>query len=116
MGNIENRLCKLESNRNHSERLVVECLATLAHVLPYERKQNLAVGQHVVIDWYRTVSGVIWGRERISDVPADRGRCCERNGYLVEVIQELHQTCSYRERPGWCASCEGTPVAGCQPQ
>jgi hypothetical protein len=116
MRSVENRLRKLESNLTQPEQPAIEGLATVAHVLPRERKENLVASERVVIDWYRIVSGVIWGRERLSNDPADRGRCCERNGYLVDVIQELHQACSYRERPGWCATCQGTPIADCQPQ
>ena len=115
MSSIEDRLRKLELNSSQSERRVIEGLATVAHVVPRERKDNMATGERVVIDWYRIVCGVFWGRERFSNDPADRGRCCEPSGYLVEVIRELHQDCSYREQPGSCATCQGTPVADCQP-
>src|SRR5438045_9205815 len=111
MRSVEKRLWKLESKRSQSERPAIEGLATVAHVLPRERKENLAAGERVVIDWFRIISGVIWGRERLSHDPADRGHCCEPNGYLVDVIQELHQACSYRDQPGSCATCQGTPVA-----
>jgi hypothetical protein len=115
MSSLEDRLRKLELKLSQCERPAMEGLATVAHVVPRERQGKMATGERVVIDWYRIVGGVIWGRERLSDDPADRGRCCEPSGYLVEVIRELHQTCSYREQPGSCATCQGTPVADCQP-
>src|SRR6266851_9876295 len=102
MRSVEKRLWRLESKRSQSERLAIEGLATVAHVLPREHKESLAAGGRVVIDWYRIVSGVMWGRERLSYDLADRGQCCESNGYLIDAIQELHQTCSYRDKPGSC--------------
>jgi hypothetical protein len=116
MRNIETRLRRLEAKLNPPEKPVVIGLATVANPLPRERKKNLAAGESVVIDWYRNVNGVSWGRERISTDPADQGRHCQRGGYLVDVIQELHQACTYREQAGSCSTCRGTPVAECGPQ
>lgn len=61
MRSVENRLRKLEAKRSRSEQPAIEGLATVAHVLTQERKENLAAGERVVIDWYRVLSGVIWG-------------------------------------------------------
>ena len=49
-------------------------------------------------------------RDRVQELPV------RQRGYLVDVIPELHQACSYREQPGSCATCQGTSVADCQPQ
>jgi hypothetical protein len=116
MRNIEIRLRKLEAKLNPPEKPVVIGLAVVANALPRERKKNLAPGERVVIDWYRNVNGVSWGRERISTDPADEGRHCRRGGCLFDVIQELHQACSYRVQAGSCSTCGGTPVAECSPQ
>jgi hypothetical protein len=80
MRNIEIRLRKLEAKLNPPEKPVVIGLAVVANALPRERKKNLAPGARVVIDWYRNVNGVSWGRERISTDPADEGRHCRRGG------------------------------------
>ena len=116
MHNIERRLRKVEAKRHPAEKPAVSELATVARTLPRARKQNLAPGERVVIDWYRHSNGVFWGRERISTDPADQGRHCNRGGYLVEVIQELHQACAGRALDGSCHKCKGTPVAECKPQ
>ena len=113
---IERRLRKLEAKRNPPVKRVVSGLASVAHALPWARKQNLAPGERVVVDWYRHSNGVFWGRERISFDPADPGRHCNRGGYLVEVIQELHQTCPDRKLEGSCHKCRGTAVAESEPQ
>jgi hypothetical protein len=114
MRGIENRLRKLESKRQAKQQPDVG-LAMVMHGLPLKRTQNLADGERVVIDWYRDFGGWVEGRERISSDPADRGHACKNGGYLIDVIQELHQTCSHRERSGSCRTCRGTLVAECRP-
>ena len=111
MRNIENRLRKLDAKLTPPEALNICGLATVAHGLPRERKNNLAPGERVVIDWYQDIGAVLWGRERITNDSTDRGRCCTRKGYLVDVIQELHKVCSYRQQTGSCFACQDTPVA-----
>jgi hypothetical protein len=116
MRNIENRLRKVEAKLHPPKEVVVEALAMLAHVLPRDRVQNLAPGEHVVVDWYTHVNNMLWGRQRIATDPADQGRKCKWGGYLLDVIQELHQACPERERTGSCHTCRGTSVAECRPQ
>jgi hypothetical protein len=110
MPTIENRLRKLESRLKPSEQPSVR-MAVVMHPLPGKRKRNLASGERVVVDWYRDFGGVIEGRERICTDQVDRGRVCKRGGFLIDVIQELHQTCGHRERTGSCRVCHGTPIA-----
>jgi hypothetical protein len=114
MRNIENRLRKLEAKRNPPNKPVVVGLATVTHRLPWERIQNLAAGEHMVIDWYRHLNGVSWGRQRISADPADHGRRCQQGGYLVDVMQELHLACPHHEGTGWCSTCRGTSITECR--
>jgi hypothetical protein len=113
MRDIENRLRKLESKRQYNRQTDVG-LAMVMHGLPLKRTQNLGEGERVVIDWYRDFGGYVEGRERISNDPADLGRSCRNGSYLLDVIQELHQTCSHREGTGCCSICNGTPVAECR--
>jgi len=63
-------------------------------------------GERIVVDWYRDLYGVVWARERITTDPTDQGQRCERGGYLLNVIRELHETCELRERGG-CGTCLG---------
>jgi hypothetical protein len=114
--NIENRLRKLELKMELHERQSCRAVGWVTEHLPTERIQNLAANERVVVDWFRDCGGFVPGRQRISTDPADQGRHCEEGGYLLDVIQELHQTCSYRERSGSCSYCEGTPVAEDAPQ
>lgn len=79
--------------------------------LPKEVKANLRAGQRVVCDVYRYCGGMGCARERITDDPDDQGRAAEPDGYLEDVIREIHETCPDRDQPGWCAICEGTSVA-----
>jgi hypothetical protein len=109
MPTIENRLRKLESRLKPSEPSVR--MAVVMHPLPGKRKGNLVAGERVVVDWYRDYGGLIEGRERISTDPTDRGRVCKRGSYLLDVIQELHQTCGHLARTACCSVCQGTPVA-----
>jgi hypothetical protein len=115
MRNIENRLRKMESRLN-TEPSVCTGLAMVRHGLPRERTKNLAMGERVVVDWFREIGGTLWGRERISSDPADQGRVCKKGGYLLDVIQEVHGGCRFREHIGACQTCEGTPVAEGRPQ
>jgi hypothetical protein len=51
------------------------------------------------------------GRERVTQDPEDHGRACKLGGYLLDVIEELHQNCSRKHETGSCGDCEDTPVA-----
>jgi hypothetical protein len=115
MNNIERRLRILEEKRNPPEELVVSGLALATHKVPWKRMQSLAAGERMVVDWYRHSGALSRGRERITTDPADKGRHCKRGGYLVDVIQELHQVCRNRELEGSCFDCRGTPVAESRP-
>jgi hypothetical protein len=111
MQSIDRKLRKLEMARAPSEEGGCQGLAFVWHWIPRERKQNLAPGERVVVDWYRSVPGMLLGRERIATDPADQGRKCFRNGYLLDVLTEIHHQCAYRERTGSCRYCHGTPIA-----
>ena len=111
MRDFENRLRKLESKLPPQQ---VE-LVWLASLVELEGTKTLAPGERVVEDWYRKGGGGIYARERITSDPADHGRTCKTDGYLIDVIEERHRTCPERERSGSCHECEGTPVAECRP-
>src|ERR1700680_1511709 len=101
--NIENRLRKLESRLAPRQRWK---LTMVVRAPRRQRLQNLAAGDGVVVDWYRDFGGYIQGRKRIPTDEADQGRHCSRGGYLLDVIQEIHQTCYFRERTGSCLNCQ----------
>jgi hypothetical protein len=80
--------------------------------LPQERIEKLAANERVVDDWYRdVVGGIVWSRERITTDPYDCGRRCEPGGYLIDVLEEIHQDCWHRMQHGVCRACADTPVA-----
>jgi hypothetical protein len=114
MDRNENRLQKLELKRNPPQRVVATGLCTVAHSLPAESKTNPAVDERVVIDWYLHKNGVAWGKERITKDPADQGRCCKRDGYLLDVLLELHEACPHCEQVSSCCTCAEATVAKCQ--
>jgi hypothetical protein len=93
MNNIERRLRKLEAKRNPPQQMTVDGLALVTHGLPAGRK--LAPGERVVIDWYDHSECQLSGRERITTDPADKGRHCKRDGYLLDVMQELNRLCMH---------------------
>jgi hypothetical protein len=76
-----------------------------------ERRKSMQPDERIVVDWYRNYIGVTEGRNRITTDPADQGRKCTVGGYLLDVIEEIHQSCSHREQPGYCRICKDTPVA-----
>ena len=111
MRNFENRLRKLESKlpSQHVE------LVWLTSLVELEGTKTLAPGERVVQDWYRQSGGGVDARERITSDPADPGRTCKTDGYLIDVIEEHHRICPERERSGSCHECKSTPVAECRP-
>jgi hypothetical protein len=114
MDRNENRLQKIELKRNPPQRVVATGLCTVAHSLPAERKTNLAAEERVVVDWYFHSNGVVWGRERVTEDLADQGRCCKRDGYLLDVLHELHEACLHCDQVGSCCTCAAAAVAKCQ--
>jgi hypothetical protein len=114
VNSIDRKLRKLEMARASREQGVCRKLAAVWHGAPTERIRALAPGERVVIDWYRDGS-TLWGSHRITTDPADRGRKCVRDGYLLDVLQEIHQSCWHREQTGSCLVCQGTPVAEKRP-
>jgi hypothetical protein len=111
MQSIDRKLRNLEVARASSEETGCHGLAFVWHCIPPERKQNLAPDERVVVDWFRSIPGILSGRERITNNPADVGRKCFRNGYLIDILTEIHQECHHRESTGSCEYCHGTPVA-----
>ena len=112
MRRMEFRLRKLETELKLRNQPQCMGLACVWHYLPFERKKNLGPGERVVVDWYRNHNAQTYGRERITDDPADQGHKCKVGGYLLNVLEELHRNCSRRDSTGSCGDCKGTPVAG----
>jgi hypothetical protein len=83
----------------------------ISEQLPEERVKNLAPGERIVLDSYRHRGMLIDARNRITSDPTDHGRRCKPGEYLLDIVEEIHSTCCYREKPGYCNSCIGTPVA-----
>ena len=71
-----------------------------------ELLSRLAPGERIVQDVYRISGHFGRARARITTDPNDNGRTCEREGYLEDVIQEVHRTCEMRNR-GECTICAG---------
>jgi hypothetical protein len=111
MRRIESRIRKLEAQPQLDSQPEVRGLGCLWRRLPWERKQNLAPGERLVVDWYRNWGTMTHGRERVTQDPEDHGRACKRGGYLLDVLEELHQTCSRKATTGSCGQCVDTPVA-----
>ena len=114
MDRNENRLQKLELKRNPPPRLVATGLCTVAHSLPPERKTNLSTDERVVTDWYLHTHGVVWGRERITQDPADHGRRCQRDNALFDVLHEVHEACPDCKQMSSCCTCASTTVGECR--
>jgi hypothetical protein len=111
MRRIESRLRKLEARLELRNEPQCAGLAFVWHFLPLERKNNLGPGERVVVDWFRNSNSITQGRERITVDAADNGRKCKRDGYLLDVVAEIHQSCSHRESTGSCLTCRDTTVA-----
>ena len=111
MRRIESRLRKLESALELRDRPQCRGLAVISRFVPFERKNNLGAGERVVVDWFRNSNSMTYGRERIVCDTADKGRKCKPGGYLLDVIEEIHQGCFHREITGSCQICRNTPAA-----
>ena len=108
---IESRLRKLEAQRELRDQPHCHGLAVVWWLLPFERKKNLVPPERVVVDWFRNSNSMTYGRERITCDTADKGRKCKPGGYLLDVIEEIHQGCFHREITGSCQICQNTPAA-----
>ena len=75
-----------------------------------EHELELAPGERMVQDWFRDCGLMVWARERVTTEKADEGRRCPRGGYLLDVLEALHEGCPWQERTGVCHMCQGTPV------
>jgi hypothetical protein len=110
------------SNLNHLERTVAEVekklrlvaqrssdswppLVVVVYHMEAERRKQLAAGERIVQDWFRNDHQFVLARERITSQADDFGRRCAVNGYLEDVVRELHQQCVYRDRG--CKLCAG---------
>src|SRR5450432_956440 len=82
------------------------------HGIDRHRRENLAPDERIVLDCFRQRGQLIDAQERITTDPKDNGRECEPEGYLEDVIQEIHADCWLRDRGGSCMICEDTTVAG----
>lgn len=86
------------------------CVFVMQPVDP-RRRENLAQGERIVMDYFRHDGQLISAAERITTDPADAGRRCEPGGHLRDVIESLHRDCYWREKYGVCRICKHTPVA-----
>jgi len=77
--------------------------------------RNGEAGARTVIDWFRDSGNLRWARERMTSNVDDPGRRCPADGYLTDVLADVHQQCPWREKQGTCRICQGTPIAvpGC---
>jgi hypothetical protein len=114
MRRIESRIRKIEAELQLGGQPRVTGLACVWHRVPIERKKNLGPGERVVVDWYRNWGTMTHGRERVTKDLEDHGRVCKRGGYLLDVLEELHQSCVSKGR-GSCGDCANTPVAEVAP-
>src|SRR5450432_428397 len=69
------------------------------------RGEKLAPDERIVLDCFRQRGPMIDAQERITTDPKDNGRECEPEGYLGDVIAEIHVDCWYRDRGGVCTIC-----------
>ena len=83
----------------------------IAEPLPPERKAQLVPGERIVLDHFRQRGALVEASQRIATNPRDQGRRCEPEGYLPDIIERIHKDCYWRERPGNCNNCLGTPFA-----
>ena len=104
--NLIRRIDKLERLWSAPERArspLVLCIAS-------EHEAELAPGERMVQDWFRDCGSIVWARERVTTDRADEGRHCPARGYLLDVLEDFHHGCPWRERTGVCQMCQGTPV------
>jgi len=112
----------MHENRGQTLRALPTVLATLRrhHLRSVSLPELLATdppsvaqlreGERAVLDIYRASGFVERARERITADPNDHGQSCEPGGFLLPVIEELHQSCEYHLRNECCNDCIGTPV------
>ncbi len=112
---LEARMRKLESSLKSRGHPPCSGIGCVMHGASMERQKNLAPGERVVTDWFRDSIGFVHGQYRITSNPNDQGRRCKAGGYLLDVLEEIHQNCSEREKSGSCQVCHGTPVAEEEP-
>jgi hypothetical protein len=75
-----------------------------------EPERELACGERVVEDWFRDCGPIAWARERVTTEKEDGGRRCPPGGYLLDVLEDFHEHCPWRNGSGVCQMCQGTPV------
>jgi len=99
---LERRLARLEQRLGPIDLpgFVVVVKATYR-----KQRDSLAPDERIVHDWFRRDNGYVLARERSTANPDDEGQRCEPGGCLMAVIQELHETCEFRE--GGCRICAG---------
>ena len=97
------RLKRLESRFQEVDDVV---LVWVTHRIEDARRDALADNERIVCDLYRQTGQFGSARERITTDPADEGRQCPPEGYLEDVIRELHENCDWRDR-GTCQDCHG---------
>jgi hypothetical protein len=93
------------------QKLRVKCRWPTGLVAPHrihrERREALAEGERIVLDWYRCAypeGGMFWSRERITTNPSDVGRMCQPGRCLEDVMKELGEQCR-RQQDGSCSHC-----------
>jgi hypothetical protein len=103
------RLVQLESRM--AER-VCPSYFIVTQEIPQNRQCSLGDGERIVLDCYRHKGFLVEARQRVTTDPTDHGRRCDPDSYLADVLEEIHSNCCYRDKPGFCNSCFGTPLAG----
>jgi len=82
----------------------------LVMLVELEQQGELERGERVVEDWFRDCGPMVWARERVTTETEDGGRRCPPGGYLLDVLENFHEHCSWRSSTGICQMCKGTPV------
>src|SRR5437868_6030821 len=75
-----------------------------------EQERELASDERTVLDWFRDCGPIVWARERVTTETEDAGRRCPPGGYLLDVLEDFHKHCPWRNSSGVCQMCQGTPV------
>jgi hypothetical protein len=103
---LHTRIDRLEARYSASKLL----RSPLVMLVEREQEGELAPGERVVEDWFRDCGPIVWARQRVSTETEDGGRRCMPGGYLLDVLEKIHEHCPWRIRTGVCQMCQGTPV------
>jgi hypothetical protein len=68
--------------------------------IPENNLAQLPEGERIVLDCYRNDRSFVLARQRVTQDPNDDGRQCRPGEHLIDVLREIHASCSHRESPG----------------